>query len=254
MPRPPKARHFVRDIRNALGWTQTDLADRIGVAPITVKRIENRTLKMSDVFATRLYWETGFNGVFAGLDSNGGLVFVHRDGKTGPYTKEDYADWRRRVGKSTEEERKCLAESLHHWIQILFDATQSPDRDLFHPVYHAVTEAIDRVCKDFRLEEKADKIINKRWERWGGHWNPAFYAPQVDKPIKSVAGSFTMMEAHLREIQEKKAKASSNGQKLTTAAPEPTREKPAVVAMVTAVVPESTRKRPTRQRKAAAAR
>ncbi len=63
MPRKPRLTHPLRDVRHCLNMTQPAFAKFIGCSAITVQRIENRTLKMSDKIADRILEATGVNPV-----------------------------------------------------------------------------------------------------------------------------------------------------------------------------------------------
>ena len=189
-----KQRHFVQEIRTALGWTQKELAKRLGVSTITVRRIESGGLKVSRSFAMRFFCETGFSGGFEAATGRPVVILVPAVKKL-PYTRKDYLDWKARWSNSTEEDRKTLAESLHAWIEILFEAAHDSkvSFDLFAPVYQAVVDALNQACQEFRLVEKADKIVKKRWPNYGSdpRWNAAMLAPQIKN---NSPGSFNLTD------------------------------------------------------------
>jgi transcriptional regulator with XRE-family HTH domain len=60
MPRPPSKTHVLRTVRALLNLSQDVLAKRAGIASITVRRIENCSLPMSEEIASRL---SGYTGV-----------------------------------------------------------------------------------------------------------------------------------------------------------------------------------------------
>ena len=205
MAKPPKTPHFMRDIRAALEWTQADLARMLGVTASAIKRIELGKLQMSPNFQHKLYSETGIIRL-TGWQWDGVTVFQHQGGKIGPYTKADHALWKARTSKSTKAERKALAESLHQWTEILFEAaySQFTKDDKFLTVYQAVVEAIDQICRDYQLVEKAEKILAESWPLWQKHglgirkskrgfWHPGFIAPQIKESIPSWIGSYTTL-------------------------------------------------------------
>jgi transcriptional regulator with XRE-family HTH domain len=201
VPRPPKTRHFMRDIRSAIGLNQAEFAQLLGTTASTIKQIENGKMKMSRDFANRLYRETGFSADNLELiiPDSGGMT-ISLPGSSQPvtrYTKADYAQWKADTSKSTLGERKALAESLHQGREVLFNAAHDDKtkEDRFCSVYQSVVSAIDQTCKDFGLIGKAEKILAKCWplKSRRGHWRPNFIAPAVS----SSAPSWTMSYTHL---------------------------------------------------------
>jgi DNA-binding XRE family transcriptional regulator len=172
MRQPAKPCAFLKEIRTAIGWSQRQLAERLGVSTITVRRIESGSLKMSRAFAIRFFWETGYNGI-------PGNVILAPQPKTLPYTYQDYLDWKATFAKSTAAEREALADGLHQWIQVLFEAAADTkvSADLFPPVFQAVSTALNDIALEFRLVEKSDAISRKRWP--GLVWNPTLVPPTV---------------------------------------------------------------------------
>lgn len=59
MPKPPTNPHPLYIVRKELGWTQQRLADKCGVAAVTIKKIEGRTLKPSRELLGRITFATG---------------------------------------------------------------------------------------------------------------------------------------------------------------------------------------------------
>jgi transcriptional regulator with XRE-family HTH domain len=59
MPKIPANPHPLHLVRKELGWTQQKLAEKCGVAAVTIKKIEGRSLKPSIDLLGRIMWATG---------------------------------------------------------------------------------------------------------------------------------------------------------------------------------------------------
>ena len=61
MPKIPTNPHPLYQVRKILGWTQQDLADKCGVAAVTIRKIESRKLKPGRELLGRMMWATGID-------------------------------------------------------------------------------------------------------------------------------------------------------------------------------------------------
>src|SRR5258708_2555675 len=61
MPRPPSVPHVLRAARKTKGLSQEKLAQKVGVATITIARIESCRLKLSRSLAMRISIATGLD-------------------------------------------------------------------------------------------------------------------------------------------------------------------------------------------------
>ena len=59
MPKIPANPHPLYIVRKELGWTQQRLADKCGVAAVTIKKIEGRSLQPGRELLMRITWVTG---------------------------------------------------------------------------------------------------------------------------------------------------------------------------------------------------
>lgn len=59
MPKIPTNPHPLYLVRKELGWTQQRLAEKCGVAAVTIKKVEGRTLKPGIDLVGRISWVTG---------------------------------------------------------------------------------------------------------------------------------------------------------------------------------------------------
>src|SRR5208282_4351492 len=59
MPRPSTKKHVLRTTREILDLSQVELARRVRLAPVTIKKIENHVIAMSEKAALRISMVTG---------------------------------------------------------------------------------------------------------------------------------------------------------------------------------------------------
>jgi transcriptional regulator with XRE-family HTH domain len=124
MPRPPKFDHVVRKLRKIIGYTQAKLAADLGVAEITIKKIENGGLALSEQMKRRLMIATGVDPtsldgkkpVFLGRPSGytREMFEIHRENsrtrKRGAETAE-LRDWHRALLNLAAQEMDALLEA-----------------------------------------------------------------------------------------------------------------------------------------------
>ena len=61
MPRPPKRQHVLRTTLKILGMTQVELADRLGIATVTIEKFLSGDANISEELARRISKETGLD-------------------------------------------------------------------------------------------------------------------------------------------------------------------------------------------------
>ena len=86
MPRHPTHRHVLRDLIETIRKTQSEFAQMIGVETITVNRIVNGSLKISDDLAIRIHVATGIDIQELRKGSKGRLIEYCR----GEYSAESF--------------------------------------------------------------------------------------------------------------------------------------------------------------------
>ncbi len=112
MPRKPSFIHPVRALRSAVGMSQEVFATALGCAAISVKRVENGSLKLSDDLADAMSLRTGADP--ASLFDPWGSP-RHLDGS--PYTPEHYRAHSAKLpsGHSPEPiDRETIAKAAFH--------------------------------------------------------------------------------------------------------------------------------------------
>ena len=117
MPRKPSNRSIIREIRQVLGWTQLQLANRLGVTLSTLNRVENGSLKISRRLALRLCWATGVP--YADIVSN-------KEGPPqtlrGPLSPETLVRMDQEVRELKPQDLKMLATNVAWLAESLFRA------------------------------------------------------------------------------------------------------------------------------------
>jgi transcriptional regulator with XRE-family HTH domain len=161
----------LRTIRKRLGWSQVELAKRLGLAPVTIKKIENHVIVMSEDVAARISMLTGVDREQLIANRNPTrpevLVGVNKsvDGQysivKGPLTKKRF--------ESAYDSSRLTQEKVDFWlqfhafrIQMLLDAcvTNSPEK--FHALSIALVSAIARIAnKEFNLGDATQKLLQK---------------------------------------------------------------------------------------------
>lgn len=120
MPRPPKNNSALRNVRNAAGLTQKELARRIGVNDVTIQKIENDKITMSRPLAYRLKSQLGCGIRTTRPDTDGQVKWDVSDKMLGdddnwtPYTREHFT--------AHKEARADFANDLDVWSEALATA------------------------------------------------------------------------------------------------------------------------------------
>jgi transcriptional regulator with XRE-family HTH domain len=166
MPRKPSQKHPVRDLRSILEISQGRFAEKIGIVPGTLKRIENNSLPLSRKLARRIMLE-------AGVDDGELLKGRLRSFPGVKYQKKDYELWKGTFGPDSPKEAEDEAMKLAAWIDILFQAAFEQSR--LWQVNEAVVDTLDDCVKTFALQHKVDGILRRFGslpddKRRGFHW------------------------------------------------------------------------------------
>jgi transcriptional regulator with XRE-family HTH domain len=140
MPRPPKSDHVVRKLRRIIGYTQRRLAAELGVAEVSLKKIENGDLALSHQMKKRLMIATGVDP--ASLDCKR-PVFIGES----TYTREMFE--RHRENSRTRKRTDATAE-LRDWHKALL---------------RVASQEMDAIMEAAANANKFD-MIRYLWELW----------------------------------------------------------------------------------------
>jgi transcriptional regulator with XRE-family HTH domain len=147
MARPPTHRHILREIRNIVGWSQQELAQRLGVSEITINRIENGQLKVSKRIALRAYSLTGVSYQDI-LENKAGIP----ETREGALTRESIQRLARQAKELTFDQVATVIDNHTYHLELLFDATHEFKPQKIWALDAAISEALNSVAEEFELQ------------------------------------------------------------------------------------------------------
>lgn len=157
MPRKPRFMHPLRVVRTTIGLTQPQFAAKVGVAEVTIRKIENGGLNMSLDLAQRIR-------LFTGADSAELLK-----GKTGkalgsggaPYTKGTFEYWKKTFFVSSKKNAIKYFNDSNGWLQVLLLASAQPTVGKLPAVYMSFLEWLEKTKAEFKLDKQVDALLNQ---------------------------------------------------------------------------------------------
>lgn len=155
MPRRPSQSHPLRELRNAIGFSQTQFARLIGVTTSTIKRIENGQLKISQELTGRIFLATGV--IVIETPSGPQRIVCTRE----PYTKQSLQEWRSEFTPNSSV-AMALAGHLAKWVEILLLASARPGVAKSFQVFHALLQALEAINREFDLQKHIDAHLAER--------------------------------------------------------------------------------------------
>ena len=158
MPLRPRNTHPIRDIRSILGKTQPQFAALVGTSAITIKRIENGTLALSDKLAARIWAATGAMQIELLQGAKGRAL---SPGGT-PYTLETFHRWAAVWNHTTQETALDRAKELSGFVELLCSAAAGGRKSSLRSVYTALATAVDEVCRDYGLDTKVTRLFETK--------------------------------------------------------------------------------------------
>ena len=164
MPKIPTKKHPLAQVRAALGgWTQQKLADKAGVALVTIKKIESGKLKPGRDLLGRLMWITGADpesllsekATIMGLPYSAELGAAHvRAFKTKNDRGEVKVD-------------ECAMERVRELLEMFGNVlTAAAKRDALYVIGWSFTEWAAAAITDYKLQKSFADIpptITGRW-------------------------------------------------------------------------------------------
>jgi transcriptional regulator with XRE-family HTH domain len=166
MARPASVYHPLREVRRILGLSQVELARRIHVAPITIKKIENRENELSGEIAQRIAAETG---VMPWELVGENKTFKIHDGS--PLSKESY-EMRKYCAATTP--MAVIDEYVRNFafhIEVLLDASLDGGSNKVSQVVGALYRSLTEIKLSFQLDKEVESIL-KDCEPEGVPWAP----------------------------------------------------------------------------------
>ena len=144
MPKRPRFIHPVRQVRTCLAHTQASFAKLLGCAAITIQRIENGPLRLSEKLANTILETTGANPT-ALLKGKA----LDRDGK--PFTKESSEKYKALV--SCVDSRQHHRQTLFSWIELLLIASERAGQSKMDAVVANIQIFLKKLAADFNLDK-----------------------------------------------------------------------------------------------------
>jgi transcriptional regulator with XRE-family HTH domain len=166
MPRPASVHHPLREVRRILGLSQVELAKRIHVAPVTIKKIESRENELSSEIAQRIAAETGVmpwelvgeNKTFKLYDSS-------------PLSKESYEQRKHHIATTPMAVVDEYVRNFAFHIEVLLDASLDGGSNKFAQVVGALYRSLTEIKLSFKLDKGVESIL-KECEPEGVPWAP----------------------------------------------------------------------------------
>jgi transcriptional regulator with XRE-family HTH domain len=190
MPRKPKTKHPIRDLRKIIGKSQREFGLSIGISPSAMKRIENNDLALSRRVARRIVYETAIDPRCLN-----GTLRTLRNGLGEQYTNKFYKAWKEHYSWQDEHRVKHLAGLLNSAVETLLQASVFGYRRRLWQVFAEIADALGRCRVDFDLERPTNTILAKRrslftrralkWEdllQSQSEWDAAFTATRKPRP------------------------------------------------------------------------
>lgn len=154
MPRKPKFIHPVRQVRTSIGRTQAAFARLVGCSTVTVQRVENGSLKLSEKLANAIMEATGADP--ASLQSGPSGKALDMRGEE--YSKSSF-EFYRKVMPGGEREFQHFALILSHQIQLMLMASNRTNVMKMRAVYAALQNSFLKLASDFALTDGINRHL-----------------------------------------------------------------------------------------------
>jgi transcriptional regulator with XRE-family HTH domain len=156
MPRKPSHRSIVRDIREKMGLTQSNFADRLGTTFITISRIENGSLKISRKLALRISWSTGV--VYRDIIKNVSGPLQTWDGSE--LTRSRSWELEQKACKLSDKDLELTLASITKRVDLLLRKAIGSAPKKFYSLNAAIVDALASLEKEFGLDKA--KVIRPK--------------------------------------------------------------------------------------------
>jgi transcriptional regulator with XRE-family HTH domain len=157
MPRKPKTKHPIRDLRKIIGKSQREFGLLIGISPSAMKRIENNDLAVSRLVTRKIVYATAIDPRCL----NGKLRSL-RNVRGEQYTKDFYEAWKDHYSWQDEDAVKVAAGWLSGPMEILLRASVVGSKKRMWTLFAEIAETLDRCRVDFDLQRPIDVILSKK--------------------------------------------------------------------------------------------
>ena len=154
MPKKPEKKRHLTQLREALGLSQSQFAERLGVSASMIKKVEEGTRPGSDDLKLRIYAETG--RMFFNRDESGYSPDGHVD-----YTKAEHEAWLNEV-QFDPEVAVAAARIIHRQAELMLIAAARPGINKSYQVFNGLLLALERVMAEFRLARHINAEMRDR--------------------------------------------------------------------------------------------
>ena len=153
MPKRPRFIHPARQVRTCLAHTQASFAKLLGCSTITIQRIENGSLRLSEKLANTMLEATGANPT-ALLKGKA----LDMDGK--PFTKESSDNFKALV--SCVDNRQHYRQMLFSWIELILIASERAGQSKTDAVVVNIQTFLKKLAVDFNLDKNIKGFLVER--------------------------------------------------------------------------------------------
>ena len=156
MPRPPTKLHVLRTIRKILGLSQVALAKKIGVAPVTIKKIENHMAPMSKRTARLI---ADFTGVHEQQLLENSQPAEPKNHWEESFSKQWFeTEYNKEITKETVD---YYVRYISFHVQIALDACAGMRPRDGDAVINAFVTAVQEITEKFQLGSKVRELMTK---------------------------------------------------------------------------------------------
>ena len=136
-------------VREGIGLSQLEFARRLGVSVSIIKKVEAGERPTNSDLVTRVFAETG--------------VLLASSSEEAPieYTKAKHAAWKRQVRLDQQSVREAGRVIMRH-VKLVMAASARPGVEKFSAVFHGLVQAVERVKREFKLEEPIEAELRQR--------------------------------------------------------------------------------------------
>ena len=150
MPKKRKTENNLGRLIRALGMTQTEFAKTLGMSASAVKKAVEGKRIISDDLRSRIFAETGI------------FFFSAAEETPMSFSKEEIIEHMRQVQMNSNQARFAACNILGKSIELMMIAAARPGVRKSFAVFTALTQAIEKVKNEFRMEKHIDAVLRER--------------------------------------------------------------------------------------------
>ncbi len=155
MPNKKNKKSDLTIVREALGLTQSQFAERLGVSASMIKKVEEGKRPLSPDLSARIFAETGL--IFV----NKGVADEAWTNKTFSYTKDDRETWMKEI-QFNQKAAEAAARLVSKTVELMLVAAARPGLQKSYQVWNAIFQALERVKNEFHMEKHIEAEMRDR--------------------------------------------------------------------------------------------